>query len=484
MSETSEGRPRARVAFATLGCKVNQAETDHLTHALAEHGCEVVDFENDIADAYIINTCTVTHVADRKSRHLIRQAARRNPEALVAVTGCYAAVAPKEVAALPGVDLVIGLTDKERAAQLVIDKLRQRDLLLDELPEQNADGTLSAPYRPLPFLPAIGSSESRTRAFIKVQDGCDAHCTYCIVPMARGSQRSTPAIAVLMEARAREAAGVKEIVLAGVHIGTYGSDLNPTENLGPDGRPIHNLHDLVKLLLDFTTIPRIRLSSAEPEYFGNNIYDLWADGRVCPHLHLPVQSGSDLMLKRMGRKYRTADYERIVEKAREAIPHLALTTDVIVGFPGEGEQEWADSLAFIEKMRFAEMHIFRYSPRKGTAATRLRGQVHPDVQHERSRQLIELGKRHATEYRRSFIGQTEQVLFETASETPTNGEYLTGDSEVAAPEALSGEGMIWSGLTGNYIRVWTRHPGNLANRLLPVRLVAEHDNGLIGVVGR
>ncbi|MHB1132523.1 MAG: tRNA (N(6)-L-threonylcarbamoyladenosine(37)-C(2))-methylthiotransferase MtaB [Chloroflexota bacterium] len=411
------------VALATLGCKVNQAETDDLAAAFARAGFSRADFRK-AADVYVLNTCTVTHIADRKSRALLRQARRLSPAALLVATGCYASVSPAQVAEL-GVDLIVPNADKARLVELVL-----------------AAGSFS------PCAAGV-AGPGRTRAYLKVQDGCDNRCTYCIVPRARGRQRSEPLAALLDAARARAAAGYQELVLTGVHVGAYGRGV---ENAGV------TLAGLLRQLLDATDLPRLRLSSIEPEDVTPELLALWSasGGRLCRHFHLPLQSGCEATLRRMGRRYRAAAYADLVADIRRTVPGVAITADIMAGFPGEDEAEFAESLAFARAVGFAGLHVFKYSPRPGTPAARYAGQVPPAVARARSEALQAVGASSAATFRESLRDQTLSVLFEERQ-----GRHNTG-------------------LTDNYVRVYVAGEDNLENLVCATRLLAPHEDGLLG----
>jgi threonylcarbamoyladenosine tRNA methylthiotransferase MtaB len=437
--------PARTAALYTLGCKVNQAETREWAATLGRAGVELVPFDGP-ADLYIVNTCTVTHMGDRKSRQVVRQAERANPDASIVVTGCYAEVAPNEVAQLPGVDLVVGTQSKET----LVRTLTERGMVAGS----DTDAWMHASERDgwITLMPAI---ERRARAFVKVQDGCDWHCTYCIVPRARGHQRSRSIDALVEQVRLLHDLGYKEAVLTGVQIGAYGRDWDSdARRIRRDSGP--NLTALVERLLEETDIPRIRLSSIQPQDWPDGLLDLWADPRMCRHIHLPLQSGSDSVLKRMGRRYRRSDFRDLVERLRVVMPDLALTADIMVGFPGETDAEHAESMAFCEEIGFFELHIFRYSARPQTAATRLAGEVRANVKKERSQEMHTLGRSLSEHYRQRFLGQRAEVLWEEPVET-------------------SG-GNRWTGLTDNYLRVWAQGDelgeGSLSHVLLQ-SLVAE-----------
>jgi threonylcarbamoyladenosine tRNA methylthiotransferase MtaB len=399
------------VALDTVGCKLNQAESQLFARQLAKAGYRLVPSDNG-ADVYILNSCTVTHVADGKCRRLLNQAHRRNPDALVVAVGCYVERARQELAGLDGVDLVLDN--------------RQKMNLVDRLEEL---GHLSPPSSSTPTKAAF-----RTRAFIRVQDGCNNFCSYCIVPLVRGRERSQPADDVISEIKQRVADGDKEVVLTGTEIGAYNY-----RNVG--------LAELLKLILKETEIARLRLSSLQPQEITTELIKLWDNERLCRHFHLSLQSGSDAVLKKMKRRYNTADYGRAVELIRKAVPGAAITTDIIVGFPGESDAEFQESYDFAKQMQFARIHVFPYSPRPGTKAAAMPNQVGDKTKQERSRKMRALGRACVRNFRKQFLGQTVMVLWEK--------------------ETCS----VWSGLTDNYIRVFTKSTRDLTNKLVPVKLV-------------
>jgi threonylcarbamoyladenosine tRNA methylthiotransferase MtaB len=399
------------IALDTVGCKLNQAESQLFARQFAEAGYRLVPADNG-ADVYILNSCTVTHVADSKCRKLLGQARRRNPDALVVAVGCYVERARQELARLKSVDLVLDN--------------RQKTNLLSRL-EQS--GYLSRPATAA----RDANADTRTRAFVKVQDGCNNFCTYCIVPSVRGRESSLPADGVISEIKQRVADGDKEIVLTGTEIGAYNQS-----GVGLAG--------LLKRILEETGVARLRLSSLQPQEITPELLALWADERLCRHFHLSLQSGSDTVLKRMGRRYHTADYRRAVALIREAVPDVAVTTDIIVGFPGETDDEFEASYSFAQQMHFARIHVFPYSPRPGTKAATMPSQVDDKVKRERSRRMLALGRAGVRNFKRQFLGETVMVLWE---------QETCG---------------VWSGLTDNYIRVFTKSKRDLTNKLVPVKL--------------
>jgi threonylcarbamoyladenosine tRNA methylthiotransferase MtaB len=414
-----------RVALDTIGCKLNQAETELLARQLAGAGYQLVS-PTDEADIYILNTCTVTHTADSKSRHRLRLAHRRNPDALVVVTGCYAQRAPGELAQIEGVSLVLGNNEKAYLP-----------LLLKE------SGCMGRPAHIQEGSTINHHAGFRTRALVKVQDGCNSFCAYCIVPLVRGREKSLPVDQVVDEVRHRVAQGYREVVLTGVKIGAYDYD-------GV------NLKGLLERLLNETGVDRLRLSSLQPWEISPELIELWRDQRLCPHFHLSLQSGSNGVLSRMKRGYSVSDYEQSVSLIRALLPEAAITTDVMVGFPGETEEEFEESYDFCRRVGFARIHVFSFSPRQGTQAARLPHQVSEEVKKERSQKMLALAKQSAQDFSRRFLGRTVPVLFEQQS----NG--------------------VWSGHTANYIKVYTRTTADLTNKLLPLKLAEVRGDGVWG----
>jgi len=416
------GIKKTKIALDSLGCKLNQAETELLARQLAEAGYRLVSAVSE-ADVYILNTCTVTHIADRKSRHQLRLAHRRNPDARLVAIGCYAERSPRELAQIEGVDLVVGN--------------EQKPYLLQRLHES---GCLS---RPLSIRTDCHYDGCRTRAFIKVQDGCNSFCAYCIVPLVRGSEKSVPVDHVVTEVRQRAAEGCQEVVLTGTEIGSY--SFNGV-----------NLRSLLEHVLAETDVIRLRLSSLQPQELSHELIGLWRDNRLCPHFHLSLQSGSDGVLGRMKRHYTTADYQQVVSLIRKIMPESAITTDVIVGFPGETEAEFQESYDFCRRVEFARIHVFPYSPRRGTEAAQMPHQVENKVKKQRSQKMLTLARESARNFSRQFLGRTMPVLWE---------------------QQASG---IWSGLTDNYIKVYARSSEDLTSQLLPLKLVEISGDGVWG----
>ena len=422
-----------RIYLGSLGCKLNQSEMDVLARRLAAGGHELVGAPVE-ADLCVLNTCAVTHVAAQKTRQALRRLHRDNPQARLVATGCYAELTPEDLVNLPGMEMVVGNQDKDRLAEL----LGERE-------------TGAGAAEPAPRLP-----RTRTRALVKIQDGCDNACTYCIIRVARGPQRSRPAGEILAEVQAHLAAGHQEIVLTGVHIGAYGRD-------GQQEPGEKDLWGLVGQILAETDVPRLRLSSIEPWDLSEQAFRLWAEPRLCRHLHLPLQSGCTTTLRRMARRYTTEEFEAWVTAARAAIPGLAVTSDVIVGFPGETDDEFAQSLAFVRKMRFSRVHVFPYSVRPGTRAARMPGQVPAQIKAERARAMRTVGSASQRAFCEGFVGETLSVLWESQRKK---------DDGTA----------LWSGLTDNYLRVCAHSSADLTNRMLPTRLVARTGHDLLGEV--
>lgn len=439
-----------RVYLETLGCRLNYAETAALGRQLAGAG-HVLAASADQADVCVLNSCAVTGEAARKSRQLARQMARSNPDARLLVTGCYATLEGETAAALPNVALVVGNYRKDDLLAAIGD-LGER--LRSEVSATQTPGELHGAL-PLPAAQPPAGARNRTRAFVKVQDGCNNRCTFCVVTVARGAERSRPISAVVDEVNDLHAAGCREAVLTGVHLGAYGRDL------GAD------LRSLVSALLADTAIPRLRLSSLEPFDLEPDFFDLWGRGagRLMPHLHLPAQSGSDAVLRRMARRNRVADFEALAAGAREAIPGLTITTDLIAGFPGETEADFEQTLEFARRAGFAHIHAFAYSARAGTAAARFDGQIPVAERGRRSRVLAGLGSELGRTIRASFLGDRRPVLWETS--------IAGGDGA-----------MLWSGLTDNYLRVVSAAPAgsDLHNRIDAVRLARLDGEELWGEI--
>ena len=411
-----------KVALDSLGCKLNQAETELLARQFAKAGYRLVS-PADKADVYVLNTCTVTHIADRKSRRLLRLAHHQNPDTLVVATGCYAERARQELAQIKGVHLVLGNDEKPHLLEL-----------LEE------SGHINRPDSANSLRPAC-----RTRSFIKVQDGCNNFCSYCIVPLVRGREKSLPVEQVVAEVKQQCNDGYKEVVLTGTEIGAYRYDGS-------------NLAQLVERILDETDGVRVRLSSLQPQEISPQLIKLWSNYRLCRHFHLSLQSGSDAVLNQMRRHYSVGDYQRSVSLIRQRMPEVAITTDIIAGFPGETSEEFEQSYQFCQRMEFARIHVFPYSPRPGTQAAQMPHQVETQVKKERTQRMLALAKECARNFRQKSLGKTMVVLWEKQS----NG--------------------VWSGLTDNYIKVYARNSNDLTNQLLPVKLAEVRGDGVWGEV--
>jgi len=429
-----------KVAFHTLGCKVNHYETEAIKEAFVSRGAEIAG-EDEYADVYIINTCTVTNIADRKSRQFIRRAKRLNPDAVIAVTGCYAQVAADEIAEMPEVDLIIGNGRKSEICGLVMQKLQD-----GRVTEKQAD-VLVLPREELNFYEDMGrieaGSDGMTRAYIKIQDGCDRFCSYCLIPYARGPVRSRPAGDIVEEVRSLAEAGHREIVLTGINTALYGTEAGAECSLS------ELLTMLDELKAPEGTDFRIRLSSLEPTVVDkNNVEEIIRHRRLCHHLHLSVQNGSDAVLKSMNRHYTRAEYLEIVRALREYDPDFGITTDIIVGFPGETEEDFRDTLDIVKEASFGKTHVFRYSPRKGTAGAKLRRAVPEEVKKERAGILEEAAEEVARDFRLSIKGKEQTVLIEEEEDG-----YMTGYTGNYIKAYISLSDLGGSAVPGEFCRV-------------------------------
>ena len=415
------------VYIETHGCKLNEADTQAISRRFLEAGYGLSSRPDD-ASVHVVNTCTVTHVADGKARQALRRAKRGNPGSLVVATGCYAQRAPDELDRLEEVDVVLGNTQKdalvERVSQL-LDFQGADTLAIDTIDEERAPVLLS-------------------RAMIKIQEGCDQVCAYCIVPKVRGRERSIPPQTLVSQVNDLVARGYKEVVLTGTQLGSYGFDI-----------PGASLTDMLRRLLDETAIPRLRVSSLQPQEITDDLLELWQDERLCPHFHLPLQSGSEPVLKQMRRRYSPGRYLGAVRMVRTAVPSAAVTADVIVGFPGETVEQFQATYNLCNEVSFAAIHVFPYSARPGTTAAYLKPKVDPQEVRRRMEMMLDLAKRQAESYRKNLLGTQSTVLWES-------GKPL-------------GNTQVWSGLTGNYVRVATASKEPLYNRITPV--ILEQLNG-------
>ena len=420
----------------TLGCKVNQYETETMEGLFRQAGYRVVPF-TESADVYIVNTCSVTMLGEKKSRQLVRRAQRQNEAALIAVTGCYAQLAPDVVGTLPGVRLIVGTQDRGRIVELVEEAAVRPDVLRDVGDIMAADT-----FEDIPLFAA----PERTRAFLKIQEGCQNFCTFCIIPYTRGPLRSRALVSVRREAEKLVAAGFREIVLTGIHLGAYGRDLTGTVTLA----------DAARTVLEIDGLQRLRLGSLESVELTPALFTLLRDDRrFARHLHLPLQAGSDAVLQEMHRFYDTAGYERLLARIREEVPGIAISTDIIVGFPGETEAMFQESLAFVRRQEFARVHVFPYSRRPATPAAARSDQVPHPVRRERVKMMQALADEMAADYHGKFIGTIVPVLFETQHEG------------------------VADGLTDTYIRVYTKGPVKVGE-ITAMRLLRLYQDGLWG----
>lgn len=427
------------VASLALGCKVNQYESEAIAELFQQKGYEIVDMEQK-ADVYIINTCTVTNFGDKKSRQLLRKVKRQNPNAIVVAAGCYAQTAPNEIMAIDGVNIVVGTKDRKQIVELVENYQNQN----------KPQNYVSEIMREKEFEPlSIQKLQNRTRAYLKIQDGCSQFCSYCIIPYARGPIRSREPEDVLSEVKRLAENGFQEVILTGIHVASYGKDLKNT-----------TLLDIVKKVHDTEGINRIRFSSIEPnivtEEFAETLSKL---PKICDHFHLSLQSGCDKTLKAMNRKYDTEKYRRAVQILRQYMPSAAITTDMIVGFPAETEQDFLQSFDFAKEMAFAKIHVFAYSPKKGTPAAVMPQQIPNNVKSQRSQKLIALSDEMAQTFLSSFVGQEMDVLYEKQIEK-----------------------NVYEGHTSNYIKVQASSNQNLINTIQKTTITNQYNEMLRGIV--
>lgn len=404
-------------AFLTLGCKVNSYETEAIRGMFEASGYKLVDFK-DIADVYVVNTCTVTNIADRKSRQMLHQAKRRNPDAIIIAVGCYAQTAEEELLKDSSIDLVVGNNRKSEIVRLVEDYRAQDNInsnLVIDIGAEKEFEELS-----------IISTMDKTRAFIKIQDGCNRFCSYCIIPYVRGRVRSREKDDILEEINKLSKAGYKEFVLTGIHISSYGSDKQKNNDELDQPMP---LTTLIKAIGEIAGIERIRLGSLEPRIITEEfVREISSVSQFCPHFHLSLQSGSNSVLKRMNRRYSAEEYEEKVRLIREYFENPAFTTDIIVGFPGESDKEFEESLDFVRRIGFSAIHVFKYSKRAGTKAADMPDQISEDIKHQRSVMLIEVAKLMGKDYRAMFMGRIEKILVEE-EELIEGKRYFIGHNE-------------------------------------------------------
>lgn len=426
-----------KAASFALGCKVNQYESEAIAELFAEKGYEIVGIDEE-ADVYVINTCTVTNFGDKKSRQLIRKVKRQNENAIVAVVGCYAQTAPKELMEIAGVNLVIGTKDRAQIVEMVeqYDRANGVENHVSDIMKERV-------FEPL----SIQKLANRTRAYLKIQDGCSQYCSYCIIPYARGPIRSREPQEVVAEVKRLAENGFKEVVLTGIHVASYGKDRRDT-----------SLLDILKQVHEVEGIERIRFSSIEPNVVTEEFAQTMAAlPKVCDHFHLSLQSGCDKTLKEMNRKYDTEKYRQAAATLRKYLPKVALTTDIIVGFPGETEEDFRESYAFAEEIGFAKIHVFPYSPKRGTPAAARKDQLLNAVKAERSHTLIQLSDRMAADFLADAVGTDAEVLYERAV----------------------GEG-IYEGHTTNYMKVHGRSEVDLTNRICKTHITRAEGEMLFG----
>ena len=428
------------VSFLTLGCKVNQYDSDAMRTIFLQQGYKAVKEEEE-ADVYVINTCSVTSIGDRKSRQMVRKIRRKHPQAVIAVAGCYAQIAPEIFEAMGDIDVIVGAQNRSKIVEYV-EQAQKKEKTINAVKD-----IMSVTEFENLYVDAEG--ETKTRAFIKVQEGCDNYCTFCIIPFARGKLKSRKQKDAVEEIRRLVLKGYREIVLTGIHLGNYGRDLH-------DGT---SLATLVEELLRIPNLLRIRMGSIESVELSDDLINLIKDEpRVCRHLHLPIQSGSDAVLRRMNRHYRLPEYKKLISELREKIPGLALTTDLIVGFPGETEENFMETLETLRELRFSAIHVFPYSQRTGTPAAVFPNQVPGDIKKDRVHRVQELEKEISKEYRKTFLQKTVHVLIKEEK----NGYF--------------------EGLSDEYIRVSITDKNVEKGRLYSVYVENLTEDGLIGRV--
>ena len=430
------------VAIVTQGCKLNQADSQVIAQEFIQAGYRIVDSSSG-PRVFVVNTCTVTGAADAKARQALRAARRSNPQALVVATGCYAERAAQDLEDMDAVSLVAGNVRKQNLVSMVTAALEDQGRRTTQAPadpmKSGADPALGTPAAP----PLLLSQTGRNRAMIKIQEGCDQVCAYCIVPKVRGRERSIPAADLISQINQRHDQGFQEVVLTGTQLGSYGFDI-----------PGSSLRSLLTEILAGTSVPRIRVSSLQAQELDAGLLDLWQDRRLCPHFHIPLQSGSDPVLRSMRRRYDTEGIAAAVELVRRSITDSGITTDIIVGFPGESDELFQDGLDFAESMEFSDIHVFPFSPRPGTSAYHHKSQVPGTVKKQRMAQMLEVAADTSNRFRRQQMGRTYPVLWESA---------VRGDPTVGQ--------RVWSGLTHNYLRVHGASAGDLKNAITPARLV-------------
>lgn len=416
-----------KIAFTTLGCKVNMYDTEAMAELFSQKGYEITDFDN-VADIYVINTCTVTNFGDKKSRQIIRRAKKHNPNAIAVATGCYAQVAPDELAKIDGLNIIIGTKNRSQVV----------DIIENYQPEYGVQNCVSNIMEEREFEPlTINKLENRTRAYIKIQEGCNRYCSYCIIPYARGPVRSRKPEDVIAEVKRLADNGFKEVVLTGIHVASYGAELKTI-----------TLADIIEQVHKIDGIERIRFSSMEPKAITDDFVERMSKlDKVCHHYHLSLQSGCDNTLKQMNRRYTADEYAMACQRLRDKFDDVAITTDIIVGFPGESDEDFNECCEFAHRVKLAKIHVFPYSPKKGTPAAVMPNQISPDVKNKRSKIMLDISSELNAEFMSKYIGKEVEVLFET---TDKDGYF--------------------EGHTSNYIKVLVKTDEDLKNQLRTVKL--------------
>lgn len=431
------------VAFHTLGCKVNQYETEAMEELFEDKGYTIVKSE-DVADVYVINTCTVTNLSDRKSRQFIRKAKRVNEDSIIAVVGCYSQVSPGEVAGIQEVDVIIGTSERNKIVELC-EQAKENNEVVNIVRSIKNDNEFEKID--------VNDIKSKSRAYLKIQDGCNQYCTYCIIPYARGPIRSRQLDDIIFETEKLAKAGFKEIILTGIHVASYGKDLDKI-----------SLQEVLKSIGNIEGIERIRLSSLEPNLIDDNFMStLMGIGKICDHFHLSLQSGSNTILKKMNRKYTPEEYKEKIDIIRKYMPSAGITTDIIVGFPGETDEDFQDTLEFVKQVQFSKIHVFKYSKREGTPAATYADQVDGLIKNKRSEILINLGNSLTREFNNSFINSKVSVLYEETSKV---------------------DERAFEGYTTNYIRVRgrTQSIDSLIGDLYTTSIVDANEEFLLGII--
>ena len=431
-----------KVAFITLGCRVNQYETEAMAEKFIKEGFQVVT-HSDAADVYVINTCTVTNMGDRKSRQMISKVKKLNGEAIIAVVGCYSQVASNEISKIDGVDVILGTKNKGQIVYFVNRAMNEKKQII-AVNDVFTDKTFEELN--------IEEYQDRTRAFLKIQDGCNRFCSYCLIPYARGGVCSKEPEKVLKEVKKLADHGFKEIILSGIHTASYGVDIKGD----------YNLVSLLEEIDEIQGINRVRIGSIDPTFFTEGVIERISSlKKLCPHFHLSLQSGCDETLKRMNRKYTSEEYKNIVTDLRNNIKDVSITTDVIVGFPGETDEEFDATYNFLEEIKLSKMHIFKYSPREGTKASEMKNQIDGNTKEKRSKALIELNDRLEREFISRFIGTKAEVLYEDVFKENNN---------------------LYEGYTPNYIKVVSRSNKSLCSKIENTELLEIEDEYLLGEI--